>query len=297
MGAILKSYFYRLFREKAFYIELSIVFGLCFTVALIVRLIMQGSGETLPGFSSLILTGLSGGTLFGGNSIPWLPMFFFIIFGAVRYRKETASGAMRNYVVSGYTRGQVYHALLLGNFVFYLCLVLAVTLGVCLPFLGAGWNLSGTVGDYLLSLGMIALMDVSFFLFSYFTFVLLMGHGFAGSMATLIYLGLSLIGVIGSVVIAASAETLGPEGVKNATLAISWSLPSCASAFASGNPSAVPFGSLFAAIIGTNPDYRAAFDAVDWRAYTVTFALIGSAIFGLGGYGFGLLAAVKRDLK
>ena len=297
MGPILRSYFYRLFREKAFYIELGISFGLTLVVSLIVRLVLSGVKDAAPTLSSAIMTGFTGGDVLGTSSIPWISLFLFTIFGAVRYRKETISGAMRNYIVSGYSRGQTFHALLIGNFVFYVLLSLSIALGVILPFLGCPFGIEGSaVGDFFLSLGLCVLLDIAYFLFIYFTFVLMNGHGFAGSLATLVFVGLSLIGTVAILVVAANAGNVGAEGVKGVFLGLGWLLPSNRGALASGVPGTIPNGSA-AMVLITSKEILAALKSVDWVRYNVVTALLTALALGGASYGFGLLIAAKRDLK
>ena len=87
MKPILRSYFYRLFREKAFYIELGILFGLSLIIAALVRGVAYANGENI-GFERAVITAFTGGQIMSNGSIPWLNVFFFVIFGAVRYRKD-----------------------------------------------------------------------------------------------------------------------------------------------------------------------------------------------------------------
>lgn len=196
MKPILRSYFYRLFREPAFYIELGIIFGLSLLTAILVRVVAVNSGEDIA-FERALITAFTGGDIMGRAMIPWFSLFFFVIFGSVRYRKETASGALRNYIVSGYSRKQVYNALYIGNMAFYLLLSLALAVGIILPFIGAPNHLaSADVGSFLGAIGLSILVQLAYATFVFFSFVLLQGHGFAGSFGILVYLGLNLISLL-----------------------------------------------------------------------------------------------------
>ena len=305
MKPILRSYFYRLFREKAFYIELGILFGLSLIVAALVRGVAYANGENIA-FDQAVLTAFTGGQLMGTGSIPWLNVFFFVIFGAVRYRKETASGALRNYIVSGYSRKQIYNALYIGNMVFFVLLTASIALGVILPFIGAPNGLSAdAVGPFIGAIGLSFLVQFAFATFVYFSYVLMQGHGFAGSFGILVYVGLSLIVSIIIVVISFNLASITVDFGKGFLTAIGFLPNSVLGAFSSGKLSGAPGGGLLPLILGdpSSAEARqamATLNAVNGADYTVSnviSAFISIALFGVGSYFLGLWIHSRRDLK
>ena len=296
MRSILRSYFYRLFHEVGFYVQVSICFFIPFLIALIARIALQSNGSTLDPMSEMLLVGLTGGKLMGSSSIPWMSLFFFSIFGAVRYHKETASGAMRNYVVSGYSRSQIYNAFYIGYLVFFLFLSCAITLGVTLPFIGTAWAPQGLNGwDYLLNLLLIVLSDWMLFTFMYFAFVWLKGHGFSGSFGILVYVGLSLFGTIGMLIVLIAGDKLSGDTAKLLGYTLGFFFTSNRGVLAGGNLSASPLGSFSA--MGVDTPATRALASVDWKVFNISSCLINAAIFGVGSYFLGLHLSVKRDLK
>ena len=306
MKPILRSYFYRLFREKAFYIELGILFGLSLIVAALVRGVAYANGEDI-GFERAVITAFTGGQIMSsGASIPWLNVFFFVIFGAVRYRKETASGALRNYIVSGYSRKQIYNALYIGNMVFYLLLTASIVLGVILPFLGAPNGLSGDeVGPFLAAIGLSFLIQFAYATFVYFSFVLMQGHGFAGTFGILVYVGLSLISSIVIVVVSFNLTSISVDVGKGILTGIGFLPNSVLGAFSSGKLSGAPFGGVMPLVLG-DPSSEAgrqamatmqAINGADYTVSNVISAFFSIALFGVGSYFLGLRINSRRDLK
>jgi len=305
MKPILRSYFYRLFREKAFYIELGILFGLSLIIASLVRGVAYANGEDI-GFERAVLTAFTGGQLMGTASIPWLNLFFFVIFGAVRYRKETASGALRNYIVSGYSRKQIYNALYIGNMVFYLFLTASIALGVILPFIGAPNGLSGdAVGSFLAAIGLSFLVQFAFATFVYFSFVLMQGHGFSGTFGILVYVGLSLICSIIVLVVSFNMTSITVDVGKGVLRGIGFLPNSVLGAFSSGKLSGAPQGGLLPLIL-VDPSSEAgqqamatmqAVNGADYTVSNVISAFVSIALFGVGSYLLGMRINSRRDLK
>lgn len=302
MKAILRSYFYRLFREKGFYIELGILFGIGFFIALIVRVVAAANGSPIA-LERALLTAFTGGSIMGSGSIPWFNVFFFIIFGAVRYKKEVDSGAMRNYIVSGYSRKQIYNALYIGNMFFFLCLTLAVGLGIFLPFLGSPTSLaSSQVGSFIGAIGLSLLLQCSIATFAYFSFVLLRGHGFSSTFGILVYIGLALIAQMTVLILSLN---LGTVSVDTAIMVMSiiGVLPSSlCGAFSSGSLGGVPSGGVLPIVV--TPDQASHIEEVvqavngrDWTNLNVTAAIIVALLIGIGFYFLGLWLNNRRDLK
>lgn len=310
MKAILRSYFYRLFRDKLFYISLSIVFGLGFLISGAIRLIMAntGSGDSAT-FASAILLGLNGGEYMGGSGVPWMELLFFTAFGAARYRKETVSGAMRNYIVSGYSRGQIYHALYVGNLVYYLLLLAGILVGSCLPFIGTPFGVpSDQIGSFFGLCGLSLLSSISLMTFVYFTFVLLQGHGFAGSLGILIHVFLSMVSLILSLVVSINIDTID-KGVAKALvilngLLVTGNRSAISGGFSGGN---VKFDTIpgfnVLGIASANPGQGHAQEvlqeimSVPWANFNISTTIILAAIIGGGFYALGYWINAKRDLK
>lgn len=311
MKAILRSYFYRLFRDKLFYISVGIVFVLGLLIGIGFRAVQSSSDSNQPYFAYGLLIGLNGGDFLGGGTVPWIDLLFFTVFGAIRYRKETVSGAMRNYIVSGYSRKQIFHSLYLGNLVYYLFTLLALCLGSCLPYLGTPFGIAGDqIGTYFGVCGLSLLTSLAFMTFAYFTFVLLQGHGFSGSMAIIIYAVLSLFGTIMILVVSLNLETVDP-GLAKVLFVIDGILPpgnrsALASALTGGGNvslGAVPGGLYLSAFPEALPsgshtyEVIAAIRSLNWEAINIATSIVFSVVIGVGSYLLGFFINNKRDLK
>lgn len=309
MKAILRSYFYRLFRDKVFYIGTSIVFFLGLIIAVVMRLVLNDQAT----FAFGLTLGLNGGVFLGiSSTIPWIDLLFFTILGAIRYRKETVSGAMRNYIVSGYSRKQIFNALYVGNIAFYLCLFFALLLGSILPFIGAPFGVaSGEVGSFFGLVGLNLLSNLALMTFVYFTFVLLQGHGFSGSMGIIIYAGLSLFGTILTIVVGFNLNTIDKVAAKVLFILNGLLVPGNRSTLSSGyDGTSVRFDSipgesslsLFNALGISDSGQHVQevvqeIRSIDWGAFNVTTTIVTSLVILAASYFFGLLLNEKRDLK
>lgn len=291
MKSLLRSYFYRQFHSAGFYVQIGILFGL----GLLVSLIMMAVGlynDTSFDKTYFALLGWTGSGVI--NGLPWIPLTLFAFAGAINYHREVSSGALRNYIVSGHSRTQIYIGLYIGNLVHYCFLQVATflglgTLGVILAAApGEGFD----PASFATCLILCTFVDLALVTFFYALFSIMKGHGFSGPLGVIIYTGLSMAATIITLVLTSMfrMENLSADFLKGYLTASVWIYPVLRDTLASGSLNTVPSAQLVAIISG-------GLEPVDNTVMNLIAGISLPLILGAGSFVLGLFKFRKDDFK
>ena len=291
MKSLLRSYFYRLFHSAGFYIQMGVLFGL----GLIVALIMMAVGyydDPMVNKATFAFLGWTGSGVI--NGLPWIPLTIFAFAGAINYHREVTSGALRNYIVSGHSRTQIYLGLYIGNLTYYLFLQVATFLGlgtlgiICAAAPGEGFEPGAFATCFILS----TFADIALVTFFYALFSVMKGHGFSGPLGVIIYTGLSMAATIVTLVLASMfrMQNLSADVLKGYLTASVWIYPVLRDTMAAGSLSAAPSAELVKMLSG-------GLEPVDNTAMNLAAGIILPTLLGAGSFVLGLLKFRKDDFK
>lgn len=291
MKSLLRSYFYRQFHSVGFFVQVGIVFALSLIVGF--ALLAFGVFADSMDKASAAMLGWTGNGLL--NGIPWLPLTLFAFSGAMNYRTEVTSGALRNYVVSGHSRKQIFLSLYVGSLFNYYILQIAIFLGLGLigvlsaPMPGEGFD----GGSFAFCFLFCTLSDFAVFTFFYALFSIMKGHGFSGPLGVIIYSALSMVMSLISIVLAVQLRqgNLDANTYKGILSASVWIYPVLRDTLAGGNIKALPGGDL-AGIIGGSIG-----EPVDCSAMNMAAAIILPTALAAGSFIISLIRFNKSDFK
>ena len=291
MKTLLRSYFYRQFRSAGFYVQV----GILFVLGLIVALIMLAVGfYEDPGYDKtyFALLGWTGTGLI--NGLPWIPLTLFAFAGAINYHREVTSGALRNYIVSGHSRTQIYLGLYIGNLVYYFCLQIATFLGLGLlgVIFAKAPGESFDPGSFAACFLLCTFVDIALVTFYYVLFSVMKGHGFSGPLGVIIYTGLSVLSTIVTLVLTFMfrQQSLSGDVLKGYLTASVWIYPVLRDTLASGSLHDAPSAQLVTMISGD-------LGPVDNTMMNLAAGIVLPTLLGAGSFVLGLIRFRKADFK
>ena len=324
MKTILRSFFYRTFKTKGFWIQFAVM-GLIGVICGVIGYVVVNYayqeylnaigtdyeytymmvGETINR-AAVGLIAINGGVLVGSNSVPHPILCVICILICIRFHNEMSSGSMRNYIVSGYSRKQAYRSLFVGFLVYGALLYASFAISMLLPtFLlpGGFYGLKdlSAVGQYLAIAGLSIVIFLAYYAFSFFLNVLLNGNAFAGPLAILIYLVLALISMTPSLIQLLFLNPLGGateeemnrfrEIVGNILVFTPYGQTAIV---ASGNLAFVP-GDLIGSILGGGGSSST--DETALILKNVLAIVLENGAIGVGSFFLGQHILAKRDLR
>ena len=315
MNSILKSFFYRTFKTKGFWIQFAILgtIGLLIGIGIVlaangfrynyenaedpmVRTAYYAEYQVLN-FRDMSLIGINGGLLSASASLPHIPLCVITILFSIRFHAEYSSGSMRNYIVSGYSRQQAYRSLFFGFLVYCAALYAAYAFSMVAVLgigqLYGGFDGAADVGEYFACIGLSFLCYVAYYAFAYFLNTAMGGRGFAGPLCLMIYVVLAIVAALMTTFFALGQLTIyyesnyDEEAVKNVANA----LRVIFSFFPSGHGT----------ILGSGHLSTAAFSAFnfteDFTLPNVIIIILENAGLGIGTFFLGQAIIAHRDLK
>ena len=315
MNSILKSFFYRTFKTKGFWIQFAILgtIGLLIGIGIVIasngfRISYENADDsmaraydyatyTVLNFRDMSLIGINGGMLSASASLPHIPLCVITILFSIRFHAEYSSGSMRNYIVSGYSRQQAYRSLFIGFLVYCAALYAAYAFSM-VAVLGVGQLYGGfegaaDVGEYLACIGLSFLCYVAYYAFAYFINTALGGRGFAGPLCLLVYFAFAIVASLTTTFFALSQLSIyyeadyDEEAVKNVANALRIIL----TFFPSGQGAILGSGHLSTpALTGFNFNE-------DFTLMNVIVIILENAGIGVGTFFLGQTIIAHRDLK
>jgi len=317
MNSILKSFFYRTFKTKGFWIQFAILgtIGLLIGLGIVLaangfRYNYENAKETMDrnayyfeyeyqllNFRDMSLIGINGGILSASASLPHIPLCVITILFSIRFHAEYSSGSMRNYIVSGYSRQQAYRSLFVGFLVYCAALYAAYAFSM-VAVLGIGQLYSGfegalDVGEYFACIGLSFLCYVAYYAFAYFLNTAMGGRGFAGPLCLMIYFVFAIVTSLTTAFFALSQSSIlyendyDEEAVKN----VANVLRIICTFTPSGQSTILGSGHL------STPAFTGFPFGEDFTLMNVIVIVIENAGLGVGTFFLGQTILAHRDLK
>lgn len=296
MGKLLKLVFFRLRKEKAPMIEAFIAIGYAFLMTTVFYLIYQsalasGSTQDEVGISlrMMILQ-----TITPGYNVPAV----LIVAGVASFfYTEINYGTLRNQIVSGYSRKEIYTAYWIGMQIYMLIMLAIYALSISLLssiLLPNGFT-NENVGPFFLSLLLGIVYEMAITSLAFFLIILIKFPAWP----IVIIVMASVASMIISLVLVAN-NLAGQKPNLNVFYVLPWMPDIQAAILQSGDLSVVTTSSgfsMFGAVTSKTMEQATGADHVDYTAYSTFAILAESLLIALGSFLGGFFYFNHHDLK